>query len=86
MKKLIVLSILILVVLLCVAYLDRYEYFKLGHGDGVEFEVRTNRFTDETDVLSVAGWRVVQTPKQWADEHWNKTHPLPYPMIPLSGN
>jgi hypothetical protein len=78
MKKQIISSVLIVAVLAGVAYLDRYEYFKLGHGEGVEFEFRTNRFTDETDALDSGGWHVIQTPKQWDDLHWNKLHPSPF--------
>lgn len=85
MKRQIMLGILVLVVLIGVGYLTRYEYFKLGRGDGIEMEFRTNRFTDETDALFNDGWHVVQTSKQWADHHWNRTHPLPYPVpVPTS--
>jgi hypothetical protein len=82
MKGRMIVGILIVVALVGVGYLNRYEYFKLGRGEGSQVELRTNRFTNETDGLSNSGWHVVQTSQQWADEHWNKTHPLPYP-IPL---
>jgi hypothetical protein len=70
----------ILVVLAGVGcYLTRYEYFKLGRGDGIDWEFRTNRYTNETDALSGSGWMVVQTSKEWADKHWYRTRPSPAP-------
>lgn len=77
MKKSIALTLLAIgTVLLSVAYFCRYEYFKLGRGDGAEIEFRTNRYTNETDALGNTGWRVVQTSAEWADHHWNRTHPI----------
>jgi hypothetical protein len=67
---------LIVAVLFCVGYLTRYDYFKIGRGDGVEMEFRTNRYTNETDALDNHGWHVVQTGKEWSDLHWSKTHPI----------
>jgi hypothetical protein len=68
------------VILVAIGYLTRYEYFKIGRGEGIEVEFRTNRYTNETDALSNQGWYVVQTSKEWADSHWNRTHPLPEPL------
>ena len=76
MKKATVLSILVIAIVAATAgYLSRYEYFKIGRGDGIELEFRTNRYTNETDALDNRGWRVVQTSKEWSDLHWNRTHP-----------
>ena len=88
MKRQIFLGTLMIVVLVGVGYLTRYEYFKVGRGDGIDLQFRTNRYTNETDALYNGGWEVIQTPKQWADLHWNKTHPidpLPEP-IPVSAS
>jgi hypothetical protein len=77
MKRPIVFSVLIIAtILICVGYLSRYQYFKIGRGDGIELEFRTNRYTNETDALDNHGWRVVQTSKEWAEHHWNRTHPI----------
>lgn len=69
-----------------VAYLTRYEYFRIGRGDGIQLEFRTNRYTNETDVLNNTGWRVVQTSAEWTEHHWNRTHPdvlpAPGPAVP----
>jgi len=73
---------LFVVILSCVGYLDRYEYFKVDRGEGIEWEFRTNRYTNETDVLNNRGWYVVQTSKEWADLHWNKTHPIDFLPAP----
>jgi hypothetical protein len=77
-KKRIVIAVGVLTVsavLLYIVYLNRYEYFKIGSGDGIEWELRTNRYTNETDILTREGWRVAQTSKEWDDLHWNRTHP-----------
>ena len=65
----------ILVALGVTAYLTRYEYFKISPGDGIELELRTNRYTNETDMLNNRGWGVVQTSEEWETRHWNRTHP-----------
>ena len=70
---------IVALVLFGVAYLNRYEYFKLSRGEGVEMEFRTNRYTNETDVLGNHGWYVAQTSQEWADHHWTRTHPIPEP-------
>ncbi|HEY6464760.1 MAG TPA: hypothetical protein VIY69_02135 [Candidatus Acidoferrales bacterium] len=54
-----------------VGYLTRFEYFKNPAGA----TVRTNRWTEETDVLSDGGWRVVQTHEQWVTDQWMGNHP-----------
>jgi hypothetical protein len=66
---------IIVVIIICFGYLNRYEYFKVGRGDGIEWEVRTNRYTNETDVLGNRGWYVAQTSEEWRVLHWNRTHP-----------
>jgi len=66
---------LVIALAFVVAYLNRYKYFRIGRGDGIELEFRTNRFTNETDALDNHGWRVVQTPDDWRTLHWNATHP-----------
>lgn len=82
MKKRIVLGLLVIGVAMGAAgYWDRYEYFKIGRGEGIESEFRTNRYTNETDALGNHGWFVVQTSKEWSDLHWNRTHPtVPLPV------
>lgn len=80
MKRQIVLGVLAVVVLVGLGWLNRYEYFKVGRGDGIQLEFRTNRYTDETDILRNDGWDIVQISAQWTNLHWNKTHPLPYPI------
>jgi hypothetical protein len=85
MNKLFVLGILIILVSLGITgYLTRYEYFKIGRGDGIEMEFRTNRYTNETDALDNRGWRIVQTSKEWADLHWNRIHPAPKSIFDMS--
>jgi len=54
-----------------IGYITRFEYFK----NPVGATLRTNRWTDETDVLSNGGWRVLQTHEQWATEQWMENHP-----------
>jgi hypothetical protein len=80
--KLIVAFLTLGAILFIVAYLNRYEYFKEGRGDGVEWVIRTNRYTNETDMLSNGGWHVMQTSEEWAAHHWNRTHAdvLPAPV------
>ena len=76
MKRRITFGILLIVaIVVTVGYLKRYEYFKIGRGDGIEIEFRTNRYTNETDALSNRGWYVAQTAKEWTVLHWNRTHP-----------
>ena len=65
-----------------IAYWNRYEYFKIGRGDGIQIEFRTNRYTNETDALDNHGWRVTQTSKEWADLHWSRTHPTDESVAP----
>jgi len=69
-----ILSGLIVASALFVAYLNRYKYFRLERGDGIQSGFRTNRFTNETDMLGNSGWHVVQTPEQWRTSHWGATH------------
>src|ERR1700690_556118 len=78
-------ALVVVLFVIIVAYFTRYEYFKVGRGEGLDVVLRTNRYTNETDLLTNRGWDVVQTPKQWADLHWNKTHPIdPLPLpVPL---
>lgn len=74
MKRQIIAGILILAALAGLGcWWNRYTYFKLGSGEGVQFEYRTNRFTNETDALGRNGWRVIQTSKQW---DWYKYQPV----------
>lgn len=54
-----------------IGYFTRYQYFKTSAG----YTVRTNRWTEETDVLSSGGWRVVQTHEQFAIDRWMEKHP-----------
>jgi hypothetical protein len=76
MKIRTILSVLIIGLIVgSTAYLTRYEYFKIALGDGIEIELRTNRYTDETDALGNRGWRVVQTSEEWNTLHWNRSHP-----------
>lgn len=83
-KRLITFFLLVFVLsLISVGYLTRYEYFKVGRGEGLEAMFRTNRYTNETDMLRNDGWNVVQTSKQWADLHWNKTHPIDSLPLPV---
>ena len=80
MKTRIATGILIIAAIAFVTgYLTRYEYFKIGRGDGIEWELRTNRYTNETDALDNRGWHVAQTSEEWKVLHWNRTHPLPPP-------
>jgi hypothetical protein len=80
MKLRILVAILIVAAIVIVAgYLNRYQYFKIGRGDGIDWEVRTNRFTNETDALGTHGWFVIQTSEEWKVLHWDRTHPLPPP-------
>ena len=58
-----------------IGYLTRFEYFKNPAGA----TVRTNRWTEETDVLYNGGWRVLQTHEQWAIEQWMENHPREIP-------
>lgn len=81
MKKVVILGVLIIGFVVTVGYLNRYEYFKIGRGDGIEMELRTNRYTNETDALDNRGWHVVQTSKEWTDLHWNRTHPTVFDSL-----
>jgi hypothetical protein len=83
MKKLVAASIFTIAVVIAFGYFTRYEYFKVKRGDA-EYVFRTNRYTNETDVLG-NGWVVVQTPQQWADLHRNKIHPVELPP-PIPAN
>ena len=74
-KNWLIASVVFVVILFGIGYLERYEYFKLAMGDGIELELRTNRYTNETDRLNGHGWNVVQTSDFWNDLHWNETHP-----------
>jgi hypothetical protein len=65
------------------AYMNRFRYFKIGGGEGVERPLRTNVFSNETDMLTANGWKVVQSPRDWKWEHFIKTAPLPAP-VPLA--
>ena len=44
-------------------YLTRYEYFSLALSDGVRIALRTNRWTNETDLLGAGGGRSRKRPK-----------------------
>lgn len=85
MKAKLILGFLTLgAILFSVAYLTRYEYFKVGRYVGVQLEFRTNRYTNETDGLNNTGWHVVQTSGEWADHHWKRTHPDVLPPLPAA--
>jgi hypothetical protein len=77
--------VVVVLFFISVGYFTRYVYFKVGRGEGLNAVLRTNRYTNETDMLTNRGWEVVQTSKQWADLHWNKTHPIDSlpPPVPI---
>src|SRR6185437_1150020 len=56
-------------------WLLRYTYFKVD-----EFNYRTNRWTDETDVLTRRGWHVVQTRRKLSTDEWMEDHPGEIPQ------
>ena len=68
-KRLTAAAVATSVVLAVFAYLDRYQYFKINNSNGYTLLVRTNRWTDETDVFGSRGWQEVQTPTDWKYEH-----------------
>jgi hypothetical protein len=52
------------VIVSCAVYLTRYEYFSEKIGEN-EVMFRTNRWTNETDMLTIRGWHVSQTSRDW---------------------